>query len=91
MTSAFTRETDMSPTPSLRVLRSLYKALLARDEDVTRHLTLAQDSCYSGARAILKVQAYLIEHGRYEELHRMIEKHGRQINNLIKPTRRVRH
>ena len=78
----------MTPTPSLRMLWKLYKALLARDEDLTRRdLTLAQDSFYSGARAILKVQAYLIEHGRYDELHTIVQKHGRQIDNLITPRR----
>ena len=52
---------------------------------------LAQSSFYSGARAILKVQAHLIERGRYDELHAMIEKHGRQIDRLIKPAPRERH
>jgi hypothetical protein len=79
-------------TPSLRQLWKMYKALLARDEDVTRRdLTLAQNAFYSGARAILKIQAYLIEQGRYDDLHAMIERHGRQIDNLIKPGRRARH
>ena len=82
----------MTPTPSLRLLWRLYKALLARDEDLDRHeLMLAQSSFYSGARAILKVQAHLIERGRYDELHAMIEKHGRQIDRLIKPAPRERH
>jgi hypothetical protein len=82
----------MTPTPSLRLLWRLYKALLARDEDLDRRaLMLAQSSFYSGARAILKVQAYLIERGRYDELQAMIEKHGRQIDRLIKPAPRERH
>jgi len=37
------------------------------------------------------VQAYLLQRGRYDELHAMIEKQGRQIDNLIKPGRRERH
>jgi len=83
----------MTPTPSLRMLWKLYRVLLARDEDLTRRdPTLAQDSFYSGARAILKIQAYLIEHGRYDELHTMTRKHGRQIDNLITSRRqRSRH
>ena len=92
ITLPFTRETRMTPTPSLRLLWKLYKALLERDEEVDRlDLMLAQNSFYSGARAILKVQAYLIERCRYDELHAMIERHGRQIENLIKPPGRERH
>ena len=61
-----------------------------RGRNSARDLTLAQDSLQR-ARAILKVQAYPIERGRYGDLHAMIEKHGRQIDTLIKPTRRGRH
>jgi len=32
-----------------------------------------------------------LEHARAEERHAMIEKHGRQIDNLIKPGRLERH
>jgi hypothetical protein len=83
----------MTPTPSLRRLWKMYKALLAQDEAIDRRdLVLAQDSFYNGARAILRVQAFLIERGRYDELHAMIENHGRHIDNLIKPGRqRSRH
>ncbi len=65
----------MTPTPSLRRLWTMYKALLAQDEDIDRrNLVLAQKSFYTGARTMLKVQAYLIERSRYDELHVMIEK-----------------
>jgi hypothetical protein len=37
---------------------------------------------YSGARGVLKVLAYLIEHGDYEELHETIKRHGRQIERI---------
>jgi hypothetical protein len=43
---------------------------------------LVRNSFYVGARTILKVQAYLLPRGRYDELHAMIENHGRQIDNL---------
>jgi len=60
------------------------------DEELDRRdLALAQDSFYNGARGILKVQAYLLERGRYDELHAMIEKHGRQIDNLIREVPQV--
>jgi hypothetical protein len=31
---------------------------------------------------------FTLERGRYDELHAMIQKHGKQIDNLIKPARR---
>jgi hypothetical protein len=37
---------------------------------------------YSGARGVLKVLAYLIEHGDYEELHETIRRQGRQIERI---------
>jgi hypothetical protein len=45
-------------------------------------LARAQLAFYSGARGVLKVLAYLIEHGHYEELHTTIKRHGRQIEKL---------
>jgi hypothetical protein len=70
----------------------MYKELMAREAEFdARDLALAWNSFYMGARAILKVQAYLLQRGRYDELHAMIEKHGRQIDNLIKPGKRERH
>jgi hypothetical protein len=48
----------MNTTPSLRQLWKMYKALLARDEDIDRRdQVLAQNSFCTGARAILKVQS----------------------------------
>ena len=38
-----------------------------------------------------RMLAARLEHGRAEELHAMIEKRGRQIDNLIKPGRLERH
>jgi hypothetical protein len=82
----------MSYTPSLRQLWRLYKAYVTTEPDIARReMVLAQNSFYAGARAILKVQAFLLERGRYDELHAMIEKHGRQIDKLIKPARLERH
>ena len=77
-------------TLSLRQLWRLYKARVMCEPDIARRETvLAQTSFYSGARAILKIQAHLLERGRYDELHAMIQKHGRQIDNLIRQTPRM--
>ena len=55
----------MAATPSLRRLCTMFKALLATEEDIDRReLVLAQNAFYTGARAVLKVQAYLLERGR---------------------------
>jgi hypothetical protein len=67
---------------SLRRLWTIYKKILANDGMTKRELTLARDSFYSGARGVLKVLAYLIEQGDHDELHRTIERHGRQINRI---------
>jgi hypothetical protein len=70
----------MSHTPSLRHLWTMCEKLLASEEDIDRRdRVLAQSAFYTGARGILKVQSYLLERGRYDELHAMIENHGRQI------------
>jgi hypothetical protein len=85
-------KTTMATTPSLRQLWKMYKELLASDIDMDgRELVLARNSFYVGARGILKIQSHLLKRGRYDELHAMIERHGRQIDNLIKPARRERH
>jgi hypothetical protein len=47
-----------------------------------RDLILAQDSFYSGARGVLKVLAFMFEQGEGDELRRVIERQGRQINRI---------
>jgi hypothetical protein len=47
-----------------------------------RDLILAQDSFYSGARGVLKVLAFMFEQGEDDELRRVIERQGRQINRI---------
>jgi hypothetical protein len=47
-----------------------------------RELASIQLAFYSGARGVLKVLSYLIEHGDYEELHVTIKRHGRQIERI---------
>jgi hypothetical protein len=52
----------MMPTPSLRQLWKMYKELLASDLDPdARDLVLARNSFYIGARAVPKIQAFLLE------------------------------
>jgi hypothetical protein len=69
----------------------MYKKFLACEDDIDRrNLVLGQNAFYSGARGSLNVQAELLERGRYDEMLAMIEKHDRQIDNLIKAGRRER-
>lgn len=41
--------------------------------------TLPHGAFYAGARSTLQVLAYMLERGDIEELHRTIERQGRQI------------
>jgi hypothetical protein len=47
-----------------------------------RDLSLSQLAFYSGARGVLKVLDHMIAEGDYEALHRVIERHGRQIKRI---------
>ena len=83
----------MTSTPSLRRMWTMYKRLLAEDDDISpRDLVLAQEAFYSGARGVLKMLDFLIEHGELEELQRVIRRHGRTIRRLQGvPPRKRRH
>jgi hypothetical protein len=72
----------VTTTPSLRRLWSMYKKLLVEDGLGRRDQVLAQAAFYSGARGVLKVLNHLLEHGQDDELHRTIQRHGRQIKAL---------
>ena len=69
-------------TLSLRRLSTIYKLTAVDAGESKRTLARTQLAFYSGARGVLKVLAYLIEHGEYEELHETIKRHGRQIERL---------
>jgi len=43
---------------------------------------VAHGAFYAGAKSTLKVLAYMLERGDIEELHRTIEREGRQIRVL---------
>jgi len=69
-------------TLSLRRLWTLYKRTAVDPDSSKRDLIRTQLAFYSGARGVLKVLAYLIEHGDYEELHATIKREGRQIEKI---------
>jgi hypothetical protein len=72
----------MATTLSLRRLWTIYKRTAVTRGASMRDLARTQLAFYSGARGVLKVLAYLIEHGDYEELHETIKRQGRQIERL---------
>jgi hypothetical protein len=72
----------MATTLSLRRLWTIYKRTAVERGLSRRELASTQLAFYSGARGVLKVLAYLIEHGDYEELHETITRHGRQIERM---------
>jgi hypothetical protein len=47
---------------------------------VKPELLFAQDAFYNGARSVFQVLAHLLEQGELDELHRTIQRHGRQID-----------
>ena len=72
----------MNSTPTLRRMWTMYKQLLAQDDNVSRRdLVLAQEAFYSGARAVLKVLDHLAERGELGELQLVIRR-GRIIRRL---------
>ena len=78
---------------SLRRLWKLYKAVSMRHHSHTRReLVLLQEAFYSGARGVLKVLDYMIEHGDADEAQRTIRRFGRQVNVIMrKSARRKAH
>ena len=75
----------MATTLSLRRLWTIYKRTAVPRGLSKRGLASTQLAFYSGARGVLRVLAYLIEHGDYEELHETIDRHGRQIERMRSP------
>jgi hypothetical protein len=69
--------------PSLRRLWLIYKQIaLTQGDHSRRELAQMQDAFYTGARAVLKIGATMIERGKIGELHKMIERQGRQIEKI---------
>lgn len=72
----------MASTLSLRRLWAIYKRTTVTRGLSKRDLASIHLASYSGARGVLKVLTYLIEHGDYEELHETIKRHGQQIERI---------
>ena len=70
----------MAQTLSLRRLWKIYKQTMV-DAGIAdpRHVALAQDAFYSGARSVLMVLDHLAREGEIEEMHDTISRSGRQI------------
>ncbi len=71
------------PKLLIRHLWTMYKQVVLH-EGLGRYKrdhiqVLAQNAFYLGAQTTLKVLAYMLERGDIEELHRTIERQGRQI------------
>jgi hypothetical protein len=72
----------MNTKLSLRALWTIYKRTSIARGFVSskRDLTLSHVAFYSGARGVLKVLDYMIEHGETDAAVRTIQRFGRQIN-----------
>jgi hypothetical protein len=69
-------------TLSLRRLWVIYKRTTLKRGLSQRDRISTQLAFCSGARGVLRVLAYLMEHGNYEELHETIRRYGRQIERI---------
>jgi hypothetical protein len=78
-------------TLSLRRPWVIYKRTAMKEGLSPRERLRTQLAFYSGARGVLRVLAYLMEHGDYEELHATIRRHARQIEKIRQRPSRRRH
>jgi hypothetical protein len=69
-------------TLSLRRLWSIYKRTALKTGLSPRGRASSRLAFYSAARGVLKVPAYLMDHGDYEELRETIKRHGRQSERI---------
>lgn len=81
--------------PSIRRLWTMYKKT-ALQEGLGRtrrdHVqVLTQNAFYFGSYSVLQALNHLLEHGHVEEMHRVIERHGRQIRAMRGRKPRLRH
>jgi hypothetical protein len=77
-------------TLSLRGLWTIYERLAVEPGSSKRDLIRTRPAFYSGARGVLKVLAYLIERGDYEELHETIKSEARQLEKIQARRQRAR-
>src|SRR5215831_18772888 len=73
----------------IRRLWTMYKKIRTDDGAAKQELLLAQDAFYNGAGSVLKVLAHMLEHSELDELHRTIQRHGRQIDVIQRTGRRA--
>ena len=78
-------------TLSLRRLWVISKRAAMREGLSPRERINTQLVFYCGARGVLRVLAYLMERGDYEELHATIRRHARQIEKFRQRPSRRRH
>jgi hypothetical protein len=69
-------------TLSLRRLWVIYKRTAMKEGLSARERISTQLAFYSGARGVLRVLAYVMERGEYDELHATIRRQARQIERI---------
>jgi len=80
---------------SIRRLWTMYADIMFRDNTIATSKggrmfsrTLAHGAFYAGPRSTLKVLAHMLERGNIEQLHRTIERQGKQIQGYAPRKRR---
>ena len=72
--------------PTIRRMWTFYKHIVLQEGLGIRHRNqvqvLAQNAFYLGAQTTLQALATLLEDGDVDQVHRVIERHGRQIKAI---------
>lgn len=74
--------------PTIRRMWAFYKRDVLREVGVTRRdevQVLTQNAFYFGAYSTLQALATLLEDGDVEQVHDVIERHGRQLKKIARP------
>lgn len=71
--------------PTIRRMWTFYKRDILREVGITRRgrtQVLAQNAFYLGAQCTLQALATLFQDGDVEQVHQVIERHGRHLKKL---------
>jgi hypothetical protein len=71
--------------PTIRRMWTFYKRHVLQEVGITRrnHMQiLAQNAFYLGAHSTLQALATLLEDGDVDQVHKVIERHGRQLKAM---------
>jgi hypothetical protein len=74
----------MALTLSMRRLWKFYRETMVASGATKNEIALAHDAFYSGGRSVLAVLDHLRKAGEMDELHRTIDRFGRQVSAITR-------